>query len=179
MRTSKAGRAGLVIASAVAAGCAPALDWREFDAEGAGLHVAFPCRPERNVRPVALLGATTAPLTTLSCETAGQVFAVGFVDATDPASVGPVMREWRRMALTRLRVSGRSPSVSVLAVPGATPNAEAGALAIEGHLADGRGAEARLAWFAHGLRIYQAGMVAPRLDSDAAVVFFAALRVAG
>ena len=178
MRLTRAARAfSVLIASAIGSGCAPALDWREFDAEGAGLHVAFPCRPARSVRQVALAGAVLAPLTILSCEAAGQVFAVGFVDATDPASVGIVMRDWRAMALSRLQASEGSPAVSARVVPGATPNPEAGSLAIEGHVANGPAAAAQFAWFAHGLRIYQAGVVAPQLDLDACVVFFAALRV--
>ena len=60
---------------------------------------------------------------------------------------------------------------------GMTPNALAERLTIEGQRGDGRTISEQAAFFTKGRRVYQASIVADKIDVDAANTFFAALKL--
>ena len=163
----------LILAAALAVtGCAPALDWREFVPEGSGIHVAFPCRPDRAARPVSLAGSDVR-MEMLSCSASGMTFALGYVDAGDPGQVAPLMAALRASAVANIRAQG--PEAAALAVPGMTPNPESVQVALRGQLPDGGSVGEHAAFFARGLRVYQASVIGGAPTPGAVDTFISSL----
>jgi hypothetical protein len=159
------------------AACSPALDWRDFVPEGSGIHVSFPCRPDRVARPVVLAGfAVTMELLSCSASDGPQrsTFALAFVDLTDPARVDATLLAWRAIALAN--VNGQQPQALPLLLKGMTANAQAGRLLVNGHLPDGAAMQEHVAFFVHGLRLYQATVLGTQPSAQAVDGFFGGLR---
>lgn len=162
---------------AATAACSPTLNWREFQPDGVGLQVAFPCRPDRSSRPVGVPGRLTPlALTMLACEAGGQTFALAFADTTDSSEVTGVLRALRRAALDNIGAADSAPMPN--RVPGTNPDLESGVIVAEGRLPDGRPIREHLAFFARGLRVYQAVVVGAAPESEAVAMFFGGLRAA-
>ena len=164
---------GIVAGVLAAAGCAPALDWREFSPEGSGIVAVFPCRIDRHARQVAL-GTSAVAMELMVCHAGGASYSIGFVDVADPARVSATVADWRRATLANLQaelLGSASPGV-----PGMTPNAEAARLRLSGHRPDGAAVVAHTAFFVHGLRVYQATVLGTALSADAVEPFFGGLR---
>ncbi|HWH81775.1 MAG TPA: hypothetical protein VNU71_06025 [Burkholderiaceae bacterium] len=157
----------------VLAGCSPALDWREFVPEGSGLHVTFPCRPDRSARRVALAGATV-PMQMLACAAGDATFAVAFADVADPARVADALAELQRAAVGN--VGGGAPVLAPLQIAGMTPNAQTTRLSVDGRLPDGAPVREHAAFFARGLRVYQASVIGAQPAPADVEVFIAGLR---
>lgn len=155
------------------AACSPANDWRELHPEGATVSVQFPCKPDRHARQVRLAGRLVQ-LDLLACESQGVTFALAFADMGDPAAVTPALDELRSAAARNAQASDLREQP--LAVPGMTPNPRAVRLAFAGRRPDGTPVQEEAGFFAHGLRVYQATMLGPRLTDDATGAFFAGLR---
>ena len=164
--------AGALLASLVA--CTPTYDWREFDPDGAGLRVSFPCRPDRHARKIGAGGATTQ-LEMLVCSAGDATFAVAFATLSDPSAVAATLGEWRAAALANL--GGATATASPLQLGGATPNAQAALLLMRGRRPDGSAVVQRAAFFAKGLRVYQASVIGSELPAEATEIFFAGLKV--
>jgi hypothetical protein len=162
-------------AALVLAGCSPMLDWREMRPEGSRAQMMFPCRPASHARAVALAGATVE-MSMFACSAGAATYALSFADLGDPALVTPALAELGAALPANVRAAAPAAS-QPLAVPGMTPNALAARWRIDGRLPDGRAVQEQAALFAHGTRVYQAAIVAPTLDPQAAEVFFSALRV--
>ena len=162
-----------VAAALAAAGCSPALDWREFVPEGSGIQVAFPCRPDREARPVSLAGEGVR-MEMLACSAAGMTFALAYADVADPAHVGPVLAALRAAAAANIRAS--VPVATALAVPGMTPNEQAARYALQGQLPDGGAVREQAAFFTHGLRVYQASVIGAEPTAPAIDTYFTSLR---
>lgn len=129
----------LLGACLVLAGCNPALNWRVARLDGAPVQSLLPCKPERAVREVALLGPTAPPATLrmMSCDSAGLTFAVSAVrlpegaaanasaatTQTTPATpdVSVLMDRWQLATWASLRQSPAADSASTTAPASAPP----------------------------------------------------------
>lgn len=177
IRTPRRRSAVLLAAlAALGAGCAPALDWREFVPEGGELNVSFPCRPDRHARPVAL-GDVTVAMTMLACSAGDATYAVSYFDVGDPARVSGALAAWRAASAANVKAS--APAPAPLAIRGATPNAEAGRIALDGRLPDGAAVREHAAFFVRGLRVYAATVIGAQPPAAAVETFFGALRFPG
>lgn len=153
--------------------CAPALDWREIRPSGAALVAMLPCKPSTFERQVQLAGTKVA-LGLQACTAGSATWAIAWADVGDPAIVGAALRELQASARANL---GAQPGRSLpLAPPGATPNPATAREALTGRLPDGKSVEEQVAVFTRGTQVFQATVVAPRIDTDAADTFFASLR---
>lgn len=139
------------------AACQPVLNWREVRPAGSGAVALFPCKPEVEQR--GGMGLT-------HCEAAGRRFALSWADTPDASRAGAALTAMAQALASKL--GQPLPSVQPLQVPGMTPLAEAGQYRLAG---------ARLAVFAHGGRVYQALVTAPKDDTAAWETFAAGLHV--
>ncbi len=175
-RTRSPARWIVTLALVVGAGCAPALAWREFVPEGTDISVSFPCRPDRQMRPITLAGTKTR-MQMLACSAGDATFALAFVDIADPTLVGAALSELRDVAVRNLQ--GAPPQVSALQIKGMTPNEQAGRASIAGHLPDGAVVREQAAFFVRGLRVYQATVIGAEPSQQAVDIFIAALKFVG
>lgn len=178
--TTKTGRRR-VLATAVgvclsAVACTPALDWRQFEPEGSGVQVSFPCRPDRAARSVVVGGAVVR-MEMLVCRAADTAFAIAFFDVAEPARVGAALAELRAMAVRN--VQGSEPRISESNVMGMTPNHDAVRIVVTGQLPDGATIDEQAIFFAHGLRVYQATVIGKAPGQDAVDTFFTGMRFPG
>lgn len=160
--------------AAGATGCSPALDWREFQPEGSGVLVTFPCKPDRHARSVTV-GARTLQMEMLVCSAAGTTFALSFADLSDPADVTLALADLQTLAIANIGAAIRR--TAALQVPGMTPNAQALRLSIEGRRPDGAAVTEELAFFTRGLRIYQATLLGEQVPVEAADTFIGAFKL--
>jgi hypothetical protein len=157
---------------AVLAACSPALDWREVRVDDGGFVARFPCRPQRVARP-ATVGDQAVRMEMLSCADDGVTYGAGWADIGDPRAVNPALRAMRQAAAGNL---GVAESASEPFMPkGATPNDAAARLTLAGHLPDGRPVEEHAAFFARGVRVYQASLIGAAPSRAAVEGFFAGL----
>ena len=87
----------------------------------------------------------------------------------------PPSSEWRAAALTNL--GGASSTALPMQIGGATPHAQAAMLVLRGRRPDGSAVAQQAAFFAKGLRVYQASVIGSELPAEATDTFFAGLRV--
>lgn len=163
----------LLLAALLLAACSPALDWRELRPEDSGAVAMFPCRPASHARRVRLAGGEVL-LTLHSCSAADATWALAVADVADPARVGPALDELRRSAAAN--IAAHETRELAFGVPGATPNAGAGRLALAGRRADGAPVREQVAVFAKGTRVYQATALGPALPAEALEIFFGGLK---
>jgi hypothetical protein len=143
-------------ALAALAACSPALDWRELVVDGADLVAAFPCRPHRVARTLPLAGRAVQ-MQMASCTDDGVTYAVSWADVGDPATVRAALEALRRAAAANLGTSEGTPVP--FAPHGATPSEVAVRIDIAGRLPDGRAVHEHAAFFALGMRVYQASLI--------------------
>ena len=167
---------GAVLAVSVfTIGCAPGLDWRVVRPAGSGAQLMLPCRPSTFARPIRL-GGQAVTWTLWTCRAAGATWALGFADLGDARSVPTALHELQAAAVAKMRsASARQIPWST---PGLTPRAEAGRRRWDGHLADGRRIGVETLHFTLATRVYEATVVAERLDPDAVEFFVASLQAA-
>lgn len=162
-----------VLLSAGLVACAPALDWREFVAEGSGVVATFPCRPDRHARSVVVADVPVR-MEMLVCTAGGSTFALSFFDVSDPARVSGALGELRTALLAN--VHGLRPRSVPARVSGMTPNPQAIRLAAEGRLPDGTVVQAHAEFFVKGLRVFQAALIGAAPASQDIEAFFSGLR---
>lgn len=155
-------------------GCAPALDWREFQAEGSGIVATFPCKPDRHSRSVAI-AAQTVRMEMMVCSAGDVTFALSFADLVDPGQVGPTLAELQSLAASNLGAARADRIDSV--VPGMTPSPNAVRLRLEAMQSNGASLQEQATFFAKGLRVYQATVLGRKVPAEAADTFFAGLRL--
>lgn len=148
----------LAAAALLAAGCAPALDWREVRIEGSALRLLFPCRPVMQSRTLPLAGAPT-PVALHVCDAGGRSWALLHAELGDPARVGPALQAL--VAGAAANVGAAEPATQPLRVTGATPNPHSTQLHIDGAGGDGRRLRLTAALFAHGTQVFQATVLGP------------------
>lgn len=165
----------LVAGAALLSACSPALDWRQLRPDGWGLGVSLPCRPANQARQVPLAGAPVE-LRLLACSADGHTFAIASADMADPARVDLALQALGAAALAN--VQGRIDAEQPAAVPGMTPYPSARRWQVSGRLPDGAAVREQVLVFAHGLRVFQATVVGPRVDDGLAAPFFESIEVA-
>ncbi len=163
-----------------AAGCQPALNWREVRSDLHPLVAVLPCKPDRGTREVPMGGAMQA-LDMQGCDAAGATFAVSHVRLADPAQAGLVLAGWKTAVLANMRAQDARDQPFVL--PGTVALAQAVRTRATGRRADGRAVAAEAAWFARvgpaGVDVFHAVVYAERPDAalgTAADTFFAGLK---
>jgi hypothetical protein len=166
--------ASAALAIALAA-CTPTLNWREIQPEGSELFAMFPCKPERFARAVSLAGARVE-MRMSSCVVDGVTYAVAHASVAEPAKVVAAMTELR--AAITVNIAGSATELGAVSVPGMTPNPLAQRIALKGRGTDGSALQEQAVFFVKGLRVYQASIVGPKIDPEAADTFIAGLRIA-
>lgn len=164
------------LAVAGAAGCSPTFDWREFEPDGSGVVLAFPCKPDRHARTVTVAGASTR-MEMLVCVAGATTFALTYFDVADPMSVTPAIADLRAVAAKNLGLGATPPSVAKLQVRGMTPNSQAARLVLVGHRPDGAPLQQQAAFFTKGLRVYQASVVGGQPPAEAVDTYFSSLKL--
>jgi hypothetical protein len=109
-----------------------------------------------------------------SCSAAGAAFSLAFADVADVARVTSLLAALRVAAQANL---GGAATARPLVVAGATPNEQSALIQIEGRLPDGRRLVEHAAFFARGLRLYQATALGESIDADALDTFFNSIQV--
>jgi hypothetical protein len=155
--------------------CSPVLDWREFEPDGSGLIVTFPCRPDRHARDVIVAGVKTH-MNMLVCAAGDATYALSFIDVVEPSGVTAALADLRAVAAGNLGAVDVAPGP--LSVPGMTPNPQAARLQLAGHRPDGAALQQQAAFFTKGLRVYQASVVGATLAAETYDTFFAGLKLA-
>lgn len=156
------------------AACTPTLNWREIQPEGSDLFAIFPCKPERFARSVTLAGAKVE-MRMSSCVVNGVTFAVAYASVAEPVRVAAAITELRNAAVGN--IGGTAKAIGQAAVPGMTPNPLSGRVAFTGRSPDGKALQEQAVFFVKGLRVYQASIVGPTVDPEAADTFVAGLRL--
>lgn len=153
--------------------CAPVLDWRDVRAADGAVTAQLPCKPVTHTRKLMLAGQAVN-LSLQACSAGGQTWALAWADVTDPARVGPALRELRDTAAANIGAQSSSPLP--FSVPGATPHADSTRLRLEGRRADGQPVREQMALFVRGTLVVQATALGAALPDDAADTFFSSLR---
>lgn len=159
--------------AASTAACSPTLDWREFVPEGIDLRVTFPCRPERYARTVVLAGAKLQ-MDMLVCAAGETTYALSFANVVDPARISATLDDLRASAVGN--VHGSEPRLMPLQISGMTPNERALRLTTSGRLPDGSAVQEHAAFFARGLRVYQASVIGAKPAPEVVEAFLGGLK---
>jgi hypothetical protein len=162
-----------LLASASSPGCSPTFDWREARFEGSALIAMFPCRPDRQVRPVELAGRRTT-MQMSACATGGATFAVSVVELGDPTLAAAAQQQLRTIAIANVR--GDAPQAVPWRLAGTTPDSETTRLSTHGRLPDGAAVVEHAAFFTQGLKVYQASVIGAAPNPEALETFFAGLK---
>ncbi|BDT69683.1 hypothetical protein os1_38750 [Comamonadaceae bacterium OS-1] len=162
----------LALAGLVA--CSPALNWRTVRSEAHPLKMLLPCKPDHATRDVPMAGATVA-LDMQGCDAAGATFAVSHVRLADARQAGAALAGWQAATLATLHAA--HPQPQPFDVPGGQLAVR---WAVRGQRADGRPVSAQALWFARirpdGIDLFNAVVVADKVDSAAADTFFTGLK---
>jgi len=167
---------GAVAAAAVLlAACSPALNWREVRPEGSDAVVMFPCKPQRLAR-VLLLAGNPVEMHLSSCTAEGVTYALSDAAVDSPVQAGPALRALSAAAANNIGAAADAASAP-LAIPGMTPNDAARRWSLQGRGADDKPVREELAVFTRGRRVYQATIVGPAIDTEAAGTFFSSIQL--
>lgn len=168
------GFAALLALAGVAA-CSPALNWRDVRTDDGVAQWLMPCRPDRQVRELALAGARVR-MTLASCRAEGKTWAFAWADLGDPALAAAAVDELGAAARSNIGASPESVRLLASNVPGATPGGANRRLAFSGHLPDASAVEEQTLLFTRGGRVYQATAVGPQLEAQALDTFFGSVQ---
>jgi hypothetical protein len=165
----------MLLVVAIACACAPVLDWRRVRFAGIGLEAQFPCRPAGLARDVQLSGSRVQ-MEMHGCAIDGSTFAVGVIALDDVREVTAVLDALKAAAARNLRATVSAGET--FAVPGMTPNPQAGRLVLKGFRPDGSVVVEHLLVFARGARVYQASVLGGQPQQEAVQQFFEGMRAA-
>lgn len=154
--------------------CSQALEWRRVQPTELGARALFPCRPASLAREVTVL-RTRAQMVMFACAAGGSTYAVAGMTVSDVGDVTATMKFMRDAAARNLDAA--EPHVRAFAVPGMTPNPQAGRSTVVGRRPDGSAVTEHLLLFAYGARVYQASVVSDKPDESAVATFFGGLTV--
>lgn len=163
------------LAAAVGVACSPELNWREVKLAQTRAAALFPCRPSAQTRQVAVAGSSV-PWSLHACSAAGLTFAIGNADLGDTARVEPALDQLLASARANLGVRGDAAAAEAT-VPGASAARPARRVLLNGQRRDGATLVEHLLLFADGARVYQATVIGPKSDAEAAEVFFGSIRL--
>lgn len=165
---------GVLLASWLAVGCSPALDWREVRTEGGVLSAWLPCKPDRRARELSL---EAAPLKfeLLSCTAGDSTWGIASA-AVDVGATGAALHALRAARLRNL--DGRELSAQPFELKGVAPRPEASRFTVAGRRPDGSEVIEHAAVFAHGGRVFHAAVLGGAPSAQALETFFDNLRPA-
>ena len=163
----------LLMVLAALAGCSPTLDWREVRPDGDAIVAMFPCRPDRLERRLAL-AAGSVTMHMLVCSAGNATFALSYLDVAEPAGVKLALTELQTVAAANVGAASAPPAP--LQLVGASAYPEAGRVLLAGRLPDGKAVKEHAAFFAKGLRVYQAIVIGADPGADATDGFLSGLR---
>ena len=166
---------GQALFSALLAACSPAMEWREYMLAGLPLAMSAPCRPQSHARRIDMAGRQV-DMTLFACTLDGLTFALGAVDVNDPAVVGAMLATLA--SATVANIHGRVDTDVAAEVPGMTPHHAARRQTVTGRSSRSEPMQVQLAVFSVGTLAFQAALLGPIIDTDAAQRFFSGLRVA-
>lgn len=158
-----------LLAAALAAACSPALDWREVRPEGAVLVAWLPCKPERQVRSMAL-GSAPVAVELLACSAEGSTWGLASAAIADPREQAVALQALRAARASNL--DGRESDVTALSLPGIASGPHALRFAVTGRRPDGTPVVERAAVFAHGGRVFHAAVLGGEPSAQAVETFF-------
>ncbi len=158
-----------------AAGCSPALDWRDWHAAEPGVSLMFPCKPVRQQRTLELEGRALRMVMEV-CDAGDVSWALAYADAQDPAAVTALLRTLAGAAHVNLGAVPSAINPGAAPVPGATPSPAGGHFRIEGRLPDGQMVREELLVFAKGTWAVQVTALGRRLPAEAAATFIESVR---
>ncbi|MDO5288349.1 MAG: hypothetical protein Q4F13_01765 [Pseudomonadota bacterium] len=170
----------LALLALLAAGCAPALNWREVALPPTGAAALLPCQPDRATRTVPLGGEPT-DLHMAGCDADGATFALMAVRLPARRAPDALLAGWQQATLANMRAAGpvqRQPFVPA----GALALAHAQRVAAQGADAQGRAVAAQAVWTARAVPgteavdVLHAVVYAPAPRPDVAEAFFQGLR---
>ena len=162
------------LGSAMLAGCAPELDWRDVRPPGSSLQAQLPCKPSTQERQVQLADVRVR-LVLLACTAAGQTWGLATADVVEPGRVQQALAELTRSSAAN--IGAQSTATVAWLAPGSTPSAAAVRQQMQGRLPDGKAVQLQMAVFAHGTRVFQASVLGEQVGAEAAQAFFGALRL--
>jgi hypothetical protein len=175
--------ATLVLGAAVAAGCTPALNWREFSMPPSRLQALMPCKPDEAVRTVQLDGRAV-DMHLAGCDAGGATFVVGWLAVAPPGQVGALLGAWQDATLAQagITVGPDAPAGRAFVPPGGLAVPQSVRLSAQGRHPDGKPLSLQAAWFAAGggtvpQALFAAVYGGLPAGSDAADTFFAGLRL--
>jgi hypothetical protein len=153
--------------------CAPAFNWREFVPEGSRVVATFPCRPDRHARLVTVAQARVR-MEMVVCAAGGSTFALAFLDVADPGRVMATLDDLQAIALAN--VQSDQPQRAPTQVRGMTANSQSVRLSAQGRLPGGDAVQVHAAFFAKGLRVYQATVVGAAPAPQVVEIFLGGLK---
>jgi hypothetical protein len=110
-----------------------------------------------------------------ACKADGSTFALASAQIDDVRAVAPVLAE---LSASAARNIGADPGAGEpVQVPGMTPHAGARRFVMTGRHADGSALFEHMVVFSRGTRVYQAFVLGPHPDAEAAQTFFSSLRL--
>lgn len=160
--------AGLLICSACAAACSPALNWREVQL--GHLSTLLPCKPDTASRTVAL-GGQPVQMEMAGCEAGGALFAISRVVARDAAQAATLLGALRQASLAQIDNAVLHP------VANSGDALTSYDVRVDGHGPNGAAVQARLKWLQSGLEVYQIAAYAERLQAAETESLISELRI--
>ncbi len=109
------------------------------------------------------------------CTADDMTFALAYLDAAESAGVLAALTDLRKVAIAN--VGGGDGVVGPLRVQGMTPSGQAARLRLTGRRPDGGPLHEQAAFFARGLRVYQASVIGRAQADEAADTFFASMKL--
>jgi hypothetical protein len=134
----------------------------------------FPCRPSSLARQITL-PAAQVEMRIYACSADGNTYALAGFALGDVGDVTATLQHLRDAAARN--VGAVAPAAQSFAVPGMTPNAQAGRPTMQGRRPDGSAVTEHLLLFARGTQQYQATVVGNAPPDAAATAFFGGLTV--
>lgn len=143
--------AGACALAAACVACSPSLNWRNVPVEAAQLTVSLPCKPDHGSKNVAL-GAEQVELSMVGCEAQGALFALSWMELSDPSRISTVLTLWHDAVRAQLhlprQVPGTAPQEWPFVRKGALNLPQSVRMQTEGQRPDGKPVQVDAVWFA-------------------------------
>ncbi|MBF5005554.1 hypothetical protein ISG32_14910 [Diaphorobacter sp. NR2-3-3-1] len=133
------------------AACSPALNWRNVPVERAQLTVSLPCKPDHGSKTVEL-GRDKVELSMIGCEAKGALFAMSWMELSDPSRISGVLGLWHDAVRAQLQLprqaAGTPPEESAFSRKGGLNVPQSVRMRSVGRRPDGTEVQVDAVWFA-------------------------------
>lgn len=113
-------RVAIPLVAALLSGCSPHFNWREFTSKDASWQALFPDKPSTASREINLNGARTT-MTMTAAEVDDILFAVGQVEAADPAGAATALTAMQAALVRNINGTVTSSKSNAASASGAAP----------------------------------------------------------